>query len=106
LVLVQKLAALARVHGKRAVGPICARTGVSNPQAESYVRKALLKLVDDDYCHSDMLNYTPPQTADVYRYTDTYGAWYVKIYMEHSQVIVVSFHEPEHLLLTDKEKNP
>jgi hypothetical protein len=75
-----------------------ARLGLSEPQAERYIRVGLMALATDNYVETVEITWPNGGVviADVYGFTDVHGGWYVKFYLEHGRVQVASFHGPEH----------
>ncbi|NOU34576.1 MAG: hypothetical protein HOO96_42335 [Polyangiaceae bacterium] len=103
---VVRLAKFAIVGVSRASKLISERTGKTTPQAEAFARASLAKLRDEDFVERLVLQAIPPQkpqNADVYRFRDRAGDWYVKFFVENGRIIIVSFHEPEHQLITRVE---
>jgi Motility quorum-sensing regulator, toxin of MqsA len=97
---VRRLAKLAFVGKVRATEEIQKRTSKTSAEAEAYVKTSLLQIAEADFVETKKLDYSPPRDCDVYRYRDSFGEWYVKFFLQNGRVIVVSFHEPEHLLRT------
>jgi hypothetical protein len=93
---------LASLGKKRAVREVEARLGVSEPEAEHYIRTTLGGLKETDYVETVEMEWDSTVVADVYGIADVHGGWYVKLYVEHGRIQVASFHEPEHdLTCTD-----
>lgn len=72
------------------------RLGVSQPEAERFVRQKLSSLTKKNFVGTDSLSFDDGTIlADVYGINDEHGGWYIKFYVEHGRVQVVSCHEPE-----------
>ena len=89
---------LAVIGKKRAVREVQDRLGVSEPEAEKYIRTALGALKETNYVETVEMDWDSTVVADVYGLVDVHGGWYVKLYVEHGRVQVASFHEPEHAM--------
>jgi len=90
---------LAMFGKKRAVHPVMARVGVGEPEAEAFIRDKLTSLQPGNYestVEMDEWDDGNSVIADVYGVSDEHGGWYIKFYVEHGRVQLVSCHEPEH----------
>lgn len=90
---------LAMFGKKRAVHPVMARVGVGEPEAEKFIRDKLASLQPGNYeCTVEMDEWDDGDVviADVYGISDEHGGWYIKFYVEHGRVQLVSCHEPEY----------
>jgi hypothetical protein len=86
----------AQVSKKRAIREVENRLGISERDAETFAREKVSGLVGGNYVESVEMQYdSGPVTADVYGVTDQHGGWYVKFYVEHGRIQVVSCHAPE-----------
>lgn len=90
------VAHLANIGKKRAVREVANRLGTGEPAAEQFVRKKLSTLQKENYVESVEMDYDATVVADVYGVIDAHGGWYIKFYIEHGRVQVVSCHAPEH----------
>jgi hypothetical protein len=91
---VQRVARLAIVHRARASRIIVERLGVSEPEAERRAREKLGALKAKSFVRTDIQEYDPPIAADIYGVCDEDGNWFIKFYMEHGRVTIVSCHGP------------
>ena len=111
LVEVQRVIRLAVVHRQRASRQIVARLGVSEPEAERLARAKVGALRPENFAKPEVLDYDPPIRADVYGLNDEDGNWYIKFFMEHGRVTIISCHGPKEDLvcisgLVVKEQQP
>lgn len=67
-------------------------TGLTDPEAEAFVRRKLTSLTEDDY-HDNVSDQGSP--ADIYGIRDKHGCWWIKLVLENGRVIVISCHPPE-----------
>lgn len=81
---------------KRAVQVVMQRTGVGEPEAEAFIRTKLGTLCSDNYHSTVEMPWDPVVVADVYGVSDDHGGWYIKFYVQHGRIQLVSCHEPEH----------
>lgn len=88
---------LAQLGKKRAVHEVMQRLNVGEPHAEQFIRGKLASLEAGHYeCTVSMDFDEDDVIADVYGQSDEHGGWYIKFYVEHGRVQLVSCHEPEH----------
>lgn len=66
----------------------------SDPEVEAFIGRTIRSLKQDDFVHSKEQEYGI--MADVYAVENDDGSWYIKFYIEHGRVTVVSCHAPEH----------
>ena len=86
---------LAVIGKKRAVHPVMDRVGIGEPEAEKFIRDKLASLKPENYESTVEMEWDDdPIAADVYGITDEHGGWYIKFYVEHGRVQLVSCHEP------------
>lgn len=87
---------LAQIGKKRATREVENRLGFSEREAEVFVRETLASIRKENYVESIEMQYDSGAIiADVYGVNDEHGGWYVKFYVEHGRVQVVSCHAPE-----------
>lgn len=87
------------VLGKtRAVNHVMARVGVGEPEAEQFIQEKLKSLQPTNYESTVEMEWDDGEKviADVYGVSDEHGGWYIKFYVEHGRVQLVSCHEPEY----------
>jgi hypothetical protein len=68
------------------------------PKVDQFVRKLFLSLDENAFAHSKLQTYPDNKRsimADVYAIKKS-GSWYIKFYIEHGRVTVLSCHCPEH----------
>lgn len=100
---VQPVARLAMI-GKTVSGLVVDRLGVSEPEAERFIRNKIARLKPSAYVESvRMLCDDGSIDADVYGVRDSHGEWYVKFNVEHGRIIVWSCHEPKHQMKCEEE---
>ena len=91
---------LASMGKKRAVHPVMARVGVGEPEAEKFIREKLASLQPGNYESTVAMDEwddgDDTVIADVYGVSDEHGGWYIKFYVEHGRVQLVSCHEPDY----------
>lgn len=87
---------LAMLGKPRAVFHVMTRVGLGAPEAEAFIREKLGSLSAGNYHSTVEMDWDPVVIADVYGVSDEHGGWYIKFYMEHGRVALVSCHEPEH----------
>ncbi len=91
---------LAVLGKKRAVHLVMARVGVGEPEAEKFIREKLASLQPANYESTVEMDEWDDDDdkviADVYGVSDEHGGWYIKFYVEHGRIQLVSCHEPEY----------
>ncbi|MFI5300513.1 MAG: hypothetical protein ACHREM_20695 [Polyangiales bacterium] len=100
---------LAALGKKKAVYLVAQRVGVGDPDAERFIREKLARLRPENYESTVEMEEWGEDgdavIADVYGVSDEHGGWYIKFYVEHGRVQLVSCHEPEHdMTCTDGTK--
>jgi hypothetical protein len=100
LAQVTVVAHLARI-GRRVVERTRLYFPVENRRVEIFIRQTVALLKANEFVRSDLQNYQdrPSIMADIYGVRNKEGVWYVKFYVEHQDVTVLSCHEPERPLI-------
>lgn len=92
---VRRLARFAAV-GRRVVQRTREAYPLSEPEVEAFIRRTIAALKDEDFAEVVAQDYGDLTIdADVYGVRNKEGAWYVKFYVQHGRVVVLSCHTPE-----------
>ena len=95
---VQRVAKLAKV-GSKVAARTAAALCVGDAEAETYARQTVSKLRLADFCRTEAQTYEDWEIdADIYGVKNRDGEWYVKLYVLHGQVWILSCHPPERIL--------
>ena len=92
------MAKLAKV-GSRVASRTAAALCDADGAAESYARRVISKLRIVDFCRTELQRYDDWEIdADIYAVANKDGEWFVKLYVQHGQVTILSCHPPDKVL--------
>jgi hypothetical protein len=69
---------------------------VDLPKVTKFIVNTVASLKSNEFVRPELQEYhdRPSIMADIYAVTNDDGSWYVKFYLEHGRVTVLSCHEP------------